>query len=158
MTGFILAHVRRAFVAFVVFAFACSDKPIGPPAGDNNYDDPDDPGDPGQGSGGPDGSVDAYGQFCVAARDCPAVFVCAYPTADLCGAAGRCLPYDGGCAGASVACGCTNVPVALCAPEGYAPEPVQSLSPCDGGVNETDASDGGVNDAAADDAGDAASE
>ncbi len=150
-------------MAFVVVALACSDKPIGPPAGDNNYDDPDDPGDPGQGDG-PDAAVDAYGQFCVASRDCPAVFVCAYSIADMCGAAGRCLPYDpdGGCEGASVACGCTNMPVVLCAPEGYAPAPVQYASPCDAGAvvdAGSDAmSDGATNDAETDDASDAASE
>jgi hypothetical protein len=143
-------------MALVVVALACSDKPIGPPAGDNNYDDPDDPGDPGQGSGGPDGAVDAYGQFCVAARDCPAVFVCAYPIADMCGAAGRCLPYapDGGCEGAGIACGCTNMPVVLCAPEGYAPAPVQSVGACDAGTVDagSDASDGATTDADTNDA------
>jgi hypothetical protein len=145
VTGFILDRVNRALLLFVLLASSCVSHPIGTPAGDNNYDDPDDPGDPGQGNGGPDGSIDAYGQFCVAARDCPAAFVCAYPIADLCGGAGRCLPYDpdGGCT-APNACGCNNTTVQLCAPTGYAPVPIQSQTACDGGTPVMDAADDAV--------------
>ena len=111
---------------------ACGpDKPIGQPAGSNNFDDPDDPGHPGVVSGAPDASGDAYGRACVAARDCPAAFVCAYAVASACTAGGICLPYDGGAScDAGVACGCDDTDVVLCAPDGYAPKPVQSTSSC----------------------------
>lgn len=121
---------------------ACGpDAPIGDPAGSNNYDDPDDPGNSGQNSGAPDAAGDANGRFCTAPRDCPAAFVCAYPVADTCGAAGRCLPFDtNSCADAGIACGCDNTAVPLCAPSGFAPKPIASTSACDGGVVQQDAS------------------
>ena len=115
----------------------CSQSIIGDPAGSNNYDDPDDPGNPGVTSGAPDATGDAYGRFCIAARDCPATMVCAYPIADTCGAAGRCLPYVSSPAGcdASLACACDGTEVAMCAPDGYAPnKAIASTAPCDGGV------------------------
>jgi hypothetical protein len=126
---------------------ACTQKPIGDPAGSNNFDDPFDPGQNGINSGTPDASGDAYGRFCVAPRDCPAAFLCAYPVADLCGATGRCLPYtQPDVCDAAVACGCDNAPVPMCAPQGYTPHPVRSLGSCDGGVvveAGPDASDAG---------------
>jgi hypothetical protein len=117
--------------------------PIGDPAGSNNFDDPDDPGNSGQNSGAPDAAGDAVGRFCTAARDCPAAFVCAYPVADTCGASGRCLPFDTNTCGANApyACGCDGkTAVQLCAPSGFAPKPVVSAGPCDGGAPPQDAS------------------
>jgi hypothetical protein len=124
--------------------------PIGDPAGSQNYDDPDDPGNSGDNSSGPDAAGDANGRFCTAARDCPAAFVCAYPVADTCGAAGRCLPFDTSTCDAGVGCGCDNTAVQLCAPSGYAPKAIASTSPCDAGAPPQDAS---TQDAAPDDAG-----
>jgi hypothetical protein len=117
---------------------ACGpDKPIGDPAGSNNFDDPDDPGNPGQSKGTPDAGSDANGRFCTAPRDCPSTFVCAYPIADACGASGRCLPYDANtCGNAPVACGCDNAPVQLCAPSGFSPKPIVTTNACEGGVQD----------------------
>lgn len=130
----ILCRVKLAYLLALVFTAACADKPIGLPAGSNNYDDPDDPGHPGIGSGGPDASGDAYGRACVAARDCPAAFVCAYDLDAGCAAEGGvCLPYgDGGSieCDAAVACGCDGTDVMLCAPPGFAPAAVQSSAAC----------------------------
>lgn len=129
-------------VLLTLAALACTQQPIGSPAGDNNFDDPDDPGQTGVSSG--EGGVrDAFGASCVAPRDCPAAFLCSYALPSggpVCGATGICLPYDtmAGC-DASVACGCDNTEVQLCAPAGYSPAPVQSLGPCDGGVVVNDA-------------------
>jgi len=147
--------VRLAYLLALIVVGGCSESTIGQPAGDNNYDDPDDPGNPGENSSAPDASGDAYGRFCVAARDCPADMVCAYPIADLCGAAGRCLPYDASDVGcdAGLACGCDGTEVAMCAPEGYAPKPISSTSPCDGGVPDASTPDASTNDASTDDAG-----
>jgi len=139
----ILRNVKTAWLLpLFLLATGCGpDKPIGDPAGSNNFDDPDDPGHSGQQSGAPDAGGDAYGRFCTAARDCPAAFVCAYPVADTCGAAGRCLPFDTTTCNAPVACGCDNTPVQLCAPSGYAPKPIATTSECEGGVVQQDASD-----------------
>jgi hypothetical protein len=124
--------VRLASLVALFVVGACTQQPIGLPAGSNNYDDPDDPGHPGIASGAPDASGDAYGRFCVSARDCPAAFVCAYAIADSCGAVGQCLPYTGYVTcDAGTACGCDGTDVLLCAPDGYAPnQAVQSTSPC----------------------------
>ena len=141
-----LAWLALLAVPAVALAAACADQPIGDPAGSNNYDDPDDPGHPGISSGGPDASGDAYGKPCTAPRDCPAAFTCAYSIASACGAAGECLPYDGGAAcDAAVACGCDQTDVVLCAPEGYAPKPVASASACGApaGAGTDDAADAG---------------
>jgi hypothetical protein len=138
--------MRVASLIVLFLATACTEHPIGDPAGSNNFDDPDDPGQSGQNSSGPDASGDASGRFCVAARDCPAAFVCAYPIADACGASGRCLPYGIAC-DASAACGCDGTSVPLCAPAGFAPKPVKSESACnappsDAGIDAgSDASD-----------------
>jgi len=141
---------------------ACSEQPIGVPAGDNNYDDPDDPGQNGQGNNGPDAAGDASGRFCVAARDCPANFVCAYSIATACGAAGACMPYipTTQCS-SSLACGCDGTTTALCAPDGFATKPVSSLGACEAGTSTdagSDAATDAATDAAIDDSGDAASE
>ena len=131
----ILRGVKRLLLSAVILA--CSQQPIGTPAGSNNYDDPDDPGSPGMNGGSPEGG-DANGQACVAPRDCPAAFLCAYPVANMCAATGRCIPYTAptdGC-DAAVACGCDNSAVQLCAPSGYAPHAVQSTSPCDAGAGD----------------------
>jgi hypothetical protein len=131
--------VKVAYLLPLLLVCCGPDKPIGDPAGSNNFDDPDDPGQSGQNSTGPDASGDASGRFCTAARDCPAVFVCAYPVADTCGAAGRCLPFDTQTCSAGYGCGCDGTPVRLCAPSGYAPKPVASSSPCDGSAPPVDA-------------------
>jgi hypothetical protein len=137
----ILRNVKTAWLLPILLIACGPSTPIGDPAGSNNFDDPDDPGNSGQNSGGPDASGDANGRFCTAPRDCPAAFVCAYPITDACGASGRCLPYDtNSCGNAPFACGCTNTPVQLCAPTGYAPKPVVSGSPCDGSAPPQDAS------------------
>jgi len=151
--------VRLASLLALIVVAGCNESVIGEPAGSNNYDDPDDPGNPGISSGAPDASGDAYGRFCVAARDCPATMVCAYPVADGCGASGRCLPYDASPAGcnAPLACGCDGTEVPMCAPDGYAPnKAVASTSPCDGGAPPQDADAPDADDAGADDASDAA--
>lgn len=134
--------MKTAWLLPLLLVAACGpDKPIGLPAGSNNFDDPDDPGQSGQNSSGPDAAADANGRFCTAARDCPASFVCAYPVADTCGAAGRCLPFDTQTCDAGVACGCDNTAVQLCAPSGYAPKPIASTDPCDGGAPQDAAQD-----------------
>jgi hypothetical protein len=144
---------RIAAVALI--ALACVQSPIGDPAGDNNYDDPDDPGQTGDNSVYPEGG-DAYGQSCVAARDCPADWLCAFPIANGCAATGRCLPLTAtaGC-DAMAACACSGTTIDLCAPSGYASKQVSTLGACveDAGGDAADA--GG--DAGADDSGDAAS-
>lgn len=133
--GRILPAVKTPFVlALSLAAMGCNQAPIGTPAGDNNYDDPDDPGQQGIGTNSDSGVPDAYGKTCVAARDCPAAFLCSYPTAEdagLCSATGQCFPYTmtSGC-DASVACGCSDVEVPLCAPPGFAPSPIQSMGAC----------------------------
>jgi hypothetical protein len=157
----ILVVVRLASLLALIIVAGCTQAPIGQPAGSNNYDDPYDPGNPGQNSSGPpDAGGDASGRFCVAARDCPATMVCAYPVADLCGAAGRCLPYDASPSGctAPVACGCDGTNVPMCAPDGYAPnQAIASTSPCDAGAPDAtppdaaaDAADDGSTDASSD--------
>ena len=132
----ILRTVKTAWLLPLLLIACGPDAPIGDPAGSNNFDDPDDPGQSGQNSSGPDGATDANGKACTAPRDCPASFVCAYPIASACGAGGRCLPFDTTTcdAGVANACGCDNSAVPLCAPSGYAPKPVSSAGPCDGGV------------------------
>ena len=125
--------MKLAWLFALLAVAACDAQPIGLPAGSNNYDDPDDPGHPGVVSGGPDASGDAYGRPCTAARDCPAAFVCAYAIASGCQAAGQCLPYassDTGTCDAGLGCGCDDASVQLCAPDGYAPKPVQSANAC----------------------------
>jgi hypothetical protein len=138
-------------------ALACGDTPIGAPVGDQNYDDPNDPGQTGHNTFAPEAG-DANGKFCVAARDCPATFVCAYSIADACGAAGRCLPYTAvaGCEN-NLACACDGTTVDLCAPSGYAAKPVSSVGACDGGSapdtgTADSGSDGATTDAASADA------
>jgi hypothetical protein len=129
--------VRAAYLLPLLFIACGPDTPIGQPAGSNNFDDPDEPGQTGQNSSGPDGGGDANGAPCTAPRDCPAAFVCAYPIADTCGAAGRCMPFDTTtCADAGLACGCDNTPVTLCAPPGYAPKPIASTTECEGGAGD----------------------
>lgn len=120
-----------SFAAWMIFA--CSDTPLGAPVGDQNFDDPNDPGQTGQNNFTPEAG-DAMGKFCVAARDCPAAFVCAYPIADACSASGRCLPYTpvAGCAN-NLACACLGTNTTLCAPDGYALVPVAFVGACDGG-------------------------
>ena len=154
----ILGNVKTAWL-LPLLLFACGPSaPIGDPAGSNNFDDPDDPGNSGQNSGAPDASGDAVGRFCTAPRDCPATFVCAYPIADTCGASGRCLPFDTTtCGNAPFACGCDDTAVQLCAPSGFAPKPVASANPCDGGVNDA-AQDSSQQDAAQDAADDVTGE
>jgi hypothetical protein len=107
----------------------CSQSKLPDPAGSNNYDDPDDPGN-GMNGTSPEASADANGQPCVAARDCPAAFVCAFPLSDMCTAMGRCLPYDPTGCDAGFGCGCDDSAVQMCAPSGYAPRPLQSTSAC----------------------------
>jgi len=60
----------------------------------------------------------------------------------MCGASGRCLPYDSSkCGAAPFACGCDNTPVQLCAPSGYAPKPIATTDPCDGGAPQDASAD-----------------
>ena len=128
-------------LSFGVFmVLACGDTPIGAPVGDQNYDDPNDPGRSGQNNVAPEAG-DANGRACISARDCPVAFVCAYPVADACGATGRCLPYatDAGCS--DLACACDGTTVSLCAPPGYATQPVVALGSCDGGGTDASSSD-----------------
>jgi hypothetical protein len=126
-----------AFATLASFAgwmvIACSEQPIGAPVGDQNFDDPNDPGQVGNANFAPEAG-DANGRFCVAARDCPAVFVCAYPIADVCGAVGHCMPYTpvAGCE-SNFACACDGTDITLCAPAGFATQPVATLGACDGG-------------------------
>ena len=133
-------------------ALACSNTPIGAPVGDQNFDDPSDPGQTGQNNVAPEAG-DANGRPCLSARDCPATFVCAYPIAAACGAAGVCLPYTpvAGC-DSNLACACDGTTVNLCAPPGYATTPVASAGACDGGTDASTA------DAGADGSADAAAE
>jgi len=141
-------------LSFGVFmVLACGDTPIGAPVGDQNYDDPSDPGQTGQNNYAPEAG-DANGRACVSARDCPATFVCAYPIADACGATGRCLPYTpvAGC-DSDLACACDGTTVSLCAPSGYAAQPVAAIGSCDGGGADASSSD-----ASADASADAAAE
>ena len=140
-----MTHLRRAILVLVVIACGPSG-PIGQPAGSNNFDDPDQPGQQGVNTGAADAGYDAFGAPCVSARDCPAAFLCSYALADggNCSPKGVCLPYTptAGC-DASVACGCDNSEVLLCAPAGYAPAPVQRLGACDGSVPPSDAGSDG---------------
>ena len=64
-------------------------------------------------------------------RDCPAAFVCAYSIDQGCSAdGGVCLPFDVEGCDASLACGCDDTEVMLCAPPGYAPKAVKSPNAC----------------------------
>lgn len=126
----------------------CSWQPIGEPAGDENYDDPDDPGNTGQKVFMPEAG-DAVGKACVAARDCPAAFLCSYPIDGGCEAPGQCLPFTAapGC-DASFMCACDNTIVDTCAPAGYASKQIATDVDC-GIVEVVDAgSDAPVDDAA----------
>lgn len=137
-----MTNLRRSCLLVVISCGPTT--PIGQPAGDNNYDDPDQPGQEGI-STGSDAAVDANGTPCVAARDCPAAFLCSYALsgdATTCGLKGVCLPYaPPAICEAGVACGCDNSEVLLCAPAGYAPAPIQSLGACDGGAANDAGSD-----------------
>jgi hypothetical protein len=120
----------------------CVDQPIGDPAGSNNYDDPDDPGTPGVVSSAPDAAGDASGRPCLGARDCPAVYLCAYPIDAGCDASGRCILNEAapGC-DTDYACACDDTVINMCAPEGYASAPIISIGAC--GAGDADASDAG---------------
>ncbi len=116
----------------MVFLPACVEHPIGQPAGSNNFDDPDDPGQTGQNSSGPDASGDAWGRSCLAARDCPAAYACAYSLAEGCSAdGGVCVPFDTSTCDASIACGCDDTNILLCNANGYsANQPIKAANAC----------------------------
>lgn len=131
--------------------FACGDSKIKAPQSDKNYDDSDDPGAKMMGSPPLDGSTDGFvpdgeGATCTAQTDCAAPLRCIFPIALGCGAKGICSFYqDPPNCTQTFACGCSakKMDVPLCAPNGYAPEPVRSGSPCN-------TKDAGPKDAASD--------
>lgn len=128
--------------------WACGgDGALSAPKSDSQFDDGEDPGSGPPGGGTrPDASGDAQGRVCAADRDCPASHKCSFAVSGGCSATGACMIYspDAACA-STVACGCSQKDVPLCAPAGFAPEPIAHAGSCnpapDAGTADTSVPD-----------------
>jgi hypothetical protein len=115
---------------------ACSDKTLKPPASDKNYDDMEDPNMMMMGvllDAAADGLPDGQGKKCASSTECASPLRCIFPIALGCGAPGACALYTDppNCA-AKKACGCNDVDVTLCSPDGYATSPIKHSGACSG--------------------------
>ena len=115
---------------------ACSDKTLKPPASDKNYDDMEDPNMTMSGvvpDAATDGLPDGQGKSCMSTMQCGGQLRCIFPMALGCGAPGMCVLFtDPPNCMTKKACGCNDVDVDLCAPDGFAPAPVKHAGACSG--------------------------
>jgi hypothetical protein len=93
------------------------------------------------------------GSNCASSGDCELGLVCLFPVST-CGAYAICVPPPGpdggGCATPQYACSCIDEVIEVCG--GYAANPVDTASTCDGGIVLVDsgAGDGGASESGAD--------